>query len=427
MTDKKVYLNLLDRELVVAKGCTEPAAVALASSVASGYLSDRVTSLRICASGNILKNAMSVIIPGTGKCGVSFAAALGFVLRKQERGLEILNHITQENIQNAQALIDGGLVSVEQSKTDEKLYILVTARSKKTTVKVEIQKFHTNIARIEVNGKTVFQNDYTASGEDTPPDISVRSIWDFVQSVDIGELERIRQGMELNRAVAAEGLRNSYGLMVGKSLMSDMEEGYASDSLACYSMAVTSAASDARMGGCTMSVMSNSGSGNQGIEATLPVVAAAEKLGNSEEELIRALTLSNLIAIYIKSKFGRLSALCGATVAATGASGGIAYLMGGKFGNITAAIQNMLGNISGMLCDGAKAGCALKLSTCTNAAVQSARLAMRNVVIRSTDGIIENDVEKTIGNFCSLANEGSHHMDQMILGIMVRKANGASS
>lgn len=367
---------------------------------------------------------MSVIIPGTGKCGVPFAAALGFVLRRPERGLEILDRITRKDIRDAQALIDRGSISVEQSETDETLYILITARSERTTAKVEIQKSHTNITLIEVNGETVIRNDCEAAEDDTQPlGVSIRSIWDFTQSVNIGELDMIRQSMEMNRAAATEGLRNPYGLMVGKSLMSDMEEGRATDSLAWYSMAVTSAASDARMGGCPMSVMSNSGSGNQGIEATIPVMAAAEKLGNPEEELIRALTLSNLITIYIKSKFGRLSAFCGATVAAAGASGGIAYLMGGKFSEVAAAIQNMLGNISGILCDGAKAGCALKLSTCANAAVQSARLAIRNVVIRPTDGIIEDDVEKTIDNFCSLANEGSHGMDQMILGIMLRKAN----
>jgi len=246
-----------------------------------------------------------------------------------------------------------------------------------------------------------------------------------VQDVQIKDLDIIKKAIELNTTIGLEGLTHEYGLQVGKTIKESIRKGFLTDDLITYAMALTAGASDARMSGSSLPVMSNSGSGNQGISATLPVVAVGERLQVSNERLIRAVTLSNLIAIYIKLRIGRLSALCGATASGTGASCGITYLLGGGKAEIKAAIQNMQGNTAGMFCDGAKVGCALKLSSCTNAAVIAALMAIKGIAIQATDGIIEDTAEQTIENLGRLANEGAREVDRVILEIMVNKGGSA--
>lgn len=419
------FLHILNKELVVALGCTEPIAIALASATARKYLPlSKITSIKVFASRNIIKNAMSVSIPGTESCGINLAAALGAQVNYAFNKLEVLNKISKEDIAKAKEMVKANIVSVAIAPSPKKLYIEVVINSEASYSKVIIQDDHTNITCIEADGKSYIEDIIKSAelvDEENKDSLCIKEIWDFIQNIDIEKLAIIKQSIILNKAIALEGINSCYGLSVGKTIMDSIKKGLLGEDILSYAMALTAAASDARMAGCTLSVMSNSGSGNQGIAATLPVVAAWEKLNLEEEKLIRAVALSHYITIYIKSKFGRLSALCGITIATTGASCGIVYLYGGKLQAINYSIQNMLGNVTGMLCDGAKAGCALKVSTCTNAAVQSAMLALNNINIKSTDGIIEEDVEKTIDNVCRLANEGTQSADDIILDIMINK------
>lgn len=434
MTYKK-FLNRLEKELVVTLGCTEPMAIAFAAALAKKYVKEeKITSIEVLASTNILKNAMAVMIPGAQGCGVDLAAALGVLAGDHEKGLEVLAGLTPLDVEKAKAMVEAGVVTVGIAKTSPKLYIEVQVATPQSYAKVIVADEHTRVVFVEVDSKVLFdrlsgqepEGDYAeGDGQDNEDDfITLDSIWEFVQQAALSDLSIINKAIELNTRVGLEGLRNPYGLEVGKTIKDSVSKGMLSDDLITHAMALTAGASDARMSGCIMPVMSNSGSGNQGISATLPVVAAGEKLQVSRERLIKAVTLSNLIAIYIKLKIGRLSALCGATASGTGASCGITYLLGGGIREIKSAIQNMQGNTTGMFCDGAKVGCALKLSTCTSAAVQSAIMAVEGKTIQSTDGIIERNAEQTIENLGRLAKQGSVEVDQIILDIMVQKKVG---
>ena len=251
--------------------------------------------------------------------------------------------------------------------------------------------------------------------------LTIKRIWEFALSVNYSDISFILESVTMNRALAKEGLENRYGLKVGRTIQDNVHKNIFGDGLLTYSMAITAAASDARMAGCTLPAMSNSGSGNQGITVTMPVIAAADKFGSTNEELARALVLSNLVAIHIKHYLGRLSALCGCVIASTGASCGIVFLKNGNYDQVTYAIKNMIGNITGMVCDGAKVGCALKVASGLSSAVQSSILALDNICISENDGIIDKDIEKTIRNLGSIGSEGMRHTDTMILDIMVCK------
>ena len=423
----KKFLDILHKELVITLGCTEPMAIAFAAALAKQYANEEnIAAIEVLASPNIIKNAMAVTIPGTQSSGVNLAAALGAVAGDPSKGLEVLAGLKQQDINKARTMLEEKRVTVGVADTSKKLYIEVRVETSHSYAKVIVADEHTKVVFIEVNGD-ILQNNLNEheSGEDGGDDklsfLTIDSIWDFVRSVQIDDLEIIKRAIELNTKIAFEGLRNDYGLRVGKTMQESIQKGFLAGDLITQAMALTAAASDARMSGSTFPVMSNSGSGNQGISVTLPVVAAGEKLKVSNEQVIRAVTLSNLIAIHIKSKMGRLSALCGATASATGASCGITYLLGGGKEEIESAIQNMQGNATGMVCDGAKAGCALKISTCTSAAVQSAIMAMEGRVIKETDGIIEESAEQTIENVGRLAHQGSQEVDRIILDIMVHK------
>ena len=301
----------------------------------------------------------------------------------------------------------------------------MVARGEKSYAKVIVEDRHTHVSYIEKDGKVILSQDDQVNllPEESYEFLNISGIWDFIRQVDIKKLSKVEQSITMNKRIGEEGLRNPYGLRVGKTLFDAMEEGYTSWDLSNYAMALTAAGCDARMAGSSLQVMSVSGSGNQGIGAVLPVVAYWEKLDVSHEALLRAVTLSHLVTIYIKTRFGRLSAICGATVAAIGASCGMTYLLGGGLKEVRAAIQNMLGNITGMVCDGAKGGCALKVATSTSAACLSAQLALAGVAIGEHDGIIDEDPEKTIANLGLLSREASEDMDNLILKIMLDKEN----
>jgi L-cysteine desulfidase len=421
---ERIY-NLLEKEIVVALGCTEPVAIALAAATAKKYTKENVTSISVSASGNVIKNALSVGIPGMSFTGIDFTAALGVIAGDATKQLRVLEGVTKSDEEAAIQLVREGKVRVETADTPEKLYIEVNLETLTEKIKVIISSDHTNVSYISVNSEVLLdQSDTTKSipqKQEKFPELSVDDLYTFVTEVPLNKLELVKSSVELNRAICEEGLSNDYGLKVGKTLYDQTKTGILSDDLATYSMALSAAGSDARMAGSTMPVMANSGSGNQGIAVTMPVVAAAEKIGATEEKMLRAVTLSHLLSIYMKSKFGRLSALCGVTVAGASASAAITYLLSDDLNKIKAAIQNTLGNVSGMVCDGAKAGCAMKVATCSSAAVQSAILASQGLCIPSTNGFIEEDVEQTIENFCRLGNETSGTTDKVLLDMMVNK------
>jgi L-cysteine desulfidase len=419
------FINILQNELVIALGCTEPVAIALAAAKARTYVDGTIDKITVYASAGIIKNALAVGIPGTGLTGIDFVAALGAIAGNAEKQLEVLADIKPEDISVAQDMVERGISVVHLADTPKKLYIEVIIEADKRYAKVVITDNHTNITLIEVDGQIVDMggcaNASFKSSKEDRSELTIDSIVEFVNTVDLADLGLVKQSIELNRKAGLDGLEHSYGLEVGKTIKENVQKGILSDDLISHAMALAAAGSDARMAGSSMPVMANSGSGNQGIAATNPVVAAAEKLGASEEQLIRAVALSHLVTIHIKSKFGRLSALCGVTVSGTGASCGITYLLGGGKTEIKAAIQNMLGNVSGMMCDGAKGGCAMKVATCTSAAVQSALLASKGMTISSTNGFIENEAEKTIDNFCRIGNEATSEIDKLILEMMLNK------
>lgn len=417
--------SILEKELVIALGCTEPVAIALAAATAKSYAKGQIEEIVLKASGNIIKNAKSVGIPGMTSRGLDFAAALGAAAGDPLKQLEVLDGLTFEDELSALKLIEEGKVSSGQADTPKRLYIEVSLKTNQQTSRVVISDNHSNITLIEVDGQIVYtggcENIGIQSDEEELVTLTIDEIVEWVQTVEISSLSVVKKSIELNRAIGKEGLSGDFGLNVGKTIKENVKKGILSDDIATAAMSLASAGSDARMAGSTLPVMANTGSGNQGIAVTLPVVAVAEKLQVSEEEMIRAVALSHLITIHIKSKFGRLSALCGVTAAGMGASGAMVYLLGGHLQQIKAAIQNTIGNVSGMICDGAKAGCAMKVSTCSNVAVQSALLALNNKEIKSTDGFIHDDVEKSIESFCKLGNEGTRHTDELILKLMMEK------
>ncbi|WP_370224569.1 serine dehydratase subunit alpha family protein [Cytobacillus sp.] len=423
--EKHKILRVLEKELVVALGCTEPVAIALAAAMAKSHVKGEIKELCLKASGNIIKNAKSVGIPGMNSYGLDFAAAIGAVAGNPARKLEVLEGVKPEDELLALKLIEEGKVTSLQAETPKRLYIEAVLKTDMQTSRVVISDNHSNITLIEVDGEIIYQggceNLGIQSEEDELIALTIEEIYEWVLSVEVSSLSLIKKSIELNRVIGMEGLSGEYGLKVGKTIKRNVEMGILSDDIATAAMSLAAAGSDARMAGSTLPVMANTGSGNQGIAVTLPVVAAAERLKVAEEKMIRAVALSHLITIHIKSKFGRLSALCGVTAAGMGASAAIVYLLDGQLQQIKAAIQNTIGNVSGMICDGAKAGCAMKVSTCSNVAVQSALLALNDQEIKSTDGFIHDDVEKSIESFCKLGNEGTRHTDELILKLMMEK------
>lgn len=433
-------IELIKKEVKPALGCTEPIAVALAAAKAAEILTDRCPccgtawresagfNVAVEVSGNILKNGMGVGIPGTGMVGLHIAAALGAVCGKSEYGLEVLHDLCGSSVERAKELVNSGLVKVMHTETGHKLYVKVTiSAGEGHSASAVIEDDHDNIVETCFDGTVLQcsqaqQQDNTADHRGTLDyKLTLKEIYDFASSVDFKDISFILESRDLNLKLAKEGLSGDYGLKVGKTISSDSYREVFGNDFMSYAMALTAAASDARMAGCTLPAMSNSGSGNQGITVTMPVIAYALKYNVPEEQLARALVLSHLTAIHIKGYLGKLSALCGCVIASTGASCGITYLRGGSYQHVCAAVKNMIGNITGMVCDGAKVGCAMKVASGVSSAIQSAVLAMDGTCISEHDGIIEKDIEKTIRNLGQIGSVGMQGADSMILDIMVCK------
>lgn len=429
------YIELIHKEVKPALGCTEPIAVALAVARGLETLKDiggTPHHLEVKVSGNILKNGMGVGIPGTGMVGLHIASALSFFCGRSEYGLEVLKDLTPEDVEKAKKMVQEKLVTISLAETDKKLYVeaLCYTKTEDHLSKVIIADSHDAIVYVE-GDSTVFIDDIDSCANDLSSShnhkttldyhLTVASIYEFATTAPFEDIEFILEGARMNMALAQEGLKLDYGLQVGKTIFSKEHSKVFGSGLMNTCMALTAAASDARMAGCTLPAMSNSGSGNQGITVSMPVVAAAKELKSTDEDLARALILSNLIAIHIKGYLGKLSALCGCVIASTGSSCGIVMLKGGGLQQINYAIKNMVGNITGMVCDGAKVGCALKVASGVSSSVQSAILALDNICISSNDGIIDDDVEKTIQNLGVIGSKGMQSTDNMILDIMVCK------
>lgn len=428
MIDYALVDRVLHKELVVALGCTEPVAVAYAAALAARAAGGEPGSLVVEASANVLKNAMAVGIPGTPFRGMPHAAALGALGGDPEKRLACLSGLGDAVIAEADAFVAAGKVSVRQAKTDQTLFIEAIVNGPAGEGVARIEDEHERVTLLTLNGKPLAGYEPAvgeASSAEAPAigldNVDIAGVYEYAETAPLESLGLIREAIRLNGDISREGLAGDYGLRVGKVIKENMDLGLLSDDLLNDAMARAAAASDARMAGSSMPVMSNTGSGNQGITATLPVLAVGERLAAPEERILRAVTLSNLMTVYIKYQFGRLSALCGAVIAGAGAACGIAYLLGAGLAGVRSAVQNMIGNVSGMLCDGAKGDCALKISTCTAAAVQAALMAARGITIPPIEGIVDADPERTIRNLARLGIEGSPTLDGIILDLMVNK------
>lgn len=427
MVNYDKIIEILNANMVLATGCTEPGAIALTAAAAAEKLGETVETLDVIASGNIIKNAYSAGIPGTGLTGIEYAAAIGAIVAKPEKQLEVINGITAEQLDTAKAMVAAKKVSLDLSKDPEKLYIEVIAKGNGHMTKAIVAKAHTNLCYLEKDGEVLMDTRSPSAeggkaGIDVREYLSVAKIHEFATTVDVEKLDIIKQSVEVNSIIAGEGMKNDYGLMIGKSMEKEIKQGIRAYDCINYSMMIAAAAADARMAGADFSVVTNSGSGNQGISSSVPAIAIAEYMGKNREELLRAVTISSLMAIYIKAQFGKLSAFCGATVAASGTAAAITYMLGGGVKEMEYAVFNMVGNVTGMCCDGAKPDCALKIATCVNAAWQAALLAIKGIRVQSNEGIVDEDVDKTIANFCLLGNEGSVELDRLMLNIMLEKA-----
>ena len=425
-SEREQIISLIKREVVPAIGCTEPIAVALCVAKATEVLGTRPEKVSVLLSANILKNAMGVGIPGTGMIGLPIAIALGAIVGKSEYQLEVLKDLTPEAVEEGKGMIDSQAIDISlKYGIEEKLYIEVKCSAGNDEATAIISGGHTHFVYISRNNDILLNEKASEEGDfqEEALELYLQNVYDFATTSPLEEISFILESKQLNKSAAERSLNGHYGHELGKTLMgAKNEKDIMGNNTFTHILSYTSAACDARMAGAMIPVMSNSGSGNQGIAATLPVLVYAEDNNKSEEELIRALTLSHLTVIYIKQSLGRLSALCGCVVAATGSSCGITYLMGGTYQNVVYAVQNMIANLTGMICDGAKPSCALKVTSGVSTAVFSAIMAMEQKCVTSVEGIIEDNVDLSIRNLTRIGSVGMNETDKVVLDIMTHKS-----
>ena len=442
-SERTSIIELIKREVIPAIGCTEPIAVALCVAKATEILGCKPHRIEAHLSANILKNAMGVGIPGTGMIGLPIAIALGALIGKSEYGLEVLKECTPDAVEAGKRMIADEAISIKLKEgITEKLYIEITASaattaSSATTASAAttasscpqsataiIAGGHTNFIYLSHNGEVLLDAPLKSTAEQNgnKTALTLKKVYDFATTAPLEEIEFILEAQRLNKAAAETSFKGRYGHQLGRTLKeSTREMSILGNNTFSKILSYTTAACDARMAGVMVPVMSNSGSGNQGITATLPITIYAEENNKSREELIRALTLSHLTVIYIKQSLGRLSALCGCVVAATGSSCGITYLMGGGYNQISFAVQNMIATLTGMVCDGAKPSCSLKIASGVSTSLLSAILAMEEQCVSSVEGIIDNDVDKSILNLTRIGSESMNETDHAVLDIMTHK------
>ena len=427
--ERKEIIALMNREIIPAIGCTEPIAVALCVAKATEALGVRPERIEARLSANVLKNAMGVGIPGTGMTGLPIAMALGAIVGKSEYELEVLKDGDAEAVKEGCRMIDEKRIAVSlKENITEKLYIEIEVSAGNDRAVAIISGGHTRFVHVSRNDEVLMSLDGGTQSEgaaavaaNNDPVLTLRKVWDFAMTAPLDELQFILEARRLNMNAAYESLKGDYGHAIGRLFRSESERNIMGDTLHCQIVGMTTAACDARMAGAMIPVMSNSGSGNQGLTSTVPVVVYAEQTKASDEQMVRALILSHLTVIYIKQSLGRLSALCGCVVAATGSSCGITYLMGGGYEEVTVAVKNMIANLTGMICDGAKPSCAMKCASGVSTAVVSALMAMSNRCVKSVEGIIDDDVDRSIRNLTDIGRDAMTHTDAMILKIMTSK------
>ena len=430
---RKELINILESEVKPAVGCTEPVAVALACARGKELLGEDVIRNKVLVSPNVYKNAMCVGIPGTNRLGLKIAVAMGLVGGKSEYGLTILEGLTDQQVKESEEYMDNNQIDISPLETNEKVVIEVRLEGKNNTSRVIIKTKHDNFVFLQKNDDVLLNNDESIEDkvekhDATPVEDKKENIMDTitieeliknVEGMDFEDIKFLLDGVDMNLTMAKYGLENEIGIGVGTGLKKAMEDGLLGDGIMTQAMMLTAAASDARMGGAKLPVMSSNGSGNHGLTAILPVVAYNLKHPQGDEKLAKALAISHLVTAYIKNYTGRLSAVCGCGVAAsTGASAAIAWLMDGEMDHIYGAIDNMIADLSGMICDGAKAGCALKLSSAASAAVQSAVIAKKGYSVPPLNGIVGTKVEESIQNLGKVSNKGMQVTDEIILGVM---------
>lgn len=421
---REQIIALVKSEVVPAVGCTEPIAVALCVAKAREALGAMPEKIEVKLSANILKNAMGVGIPGTGMIGLPIAVALGALIGRSEYGLEVLKDVTDEAVEKGKAMMAEDRISIGLKEgIEEKLYIEVEVQKGEEKAVAVISGGHQDFVLVKRNDEVLLEKEMNAQAEvDCECKcLNLKLVHDFSTTAPLDEIAFIREAQVLNEKAAEESLKGNYGHLLGKTLTRPLGKGIFGDTIFSHIISATACACDARMAGATIPVMSNSGSGNQGICATLPVVKFAQENHNTEEELTRALMLSHLTAIYIKQSLGKLSALCGCVVASTGSACGITYLMGGKYQQVEYAVKNMIANLTGMICDGAKPSCALKLASGVSTAVLSAMLAVQQNCVTSVEGIIDDDVDKSIRNLTHIGKDAMDETDRCVLEIMTSK------
>ncbi|BBU05601.1 MULTISPECIES: serine dehydratase subunit alpha family protein [Aeromonas] len=420
------YLQIIQQVVKPALGCTEPIAAAYAAAVAARQLGCEPRRLEVAVSDNLYKNSMGVYVPGTGKIGLAIAAAAGAIGGNADAGLEVLAAIEPEQVITAQGLIDAGNVQVSRTAAPEFIFCRVTVygtddHGEEHSAEVTLCGGHTRIVEQRRDGEVTFTADQSQSGATGSicdgVDISIATIYEFATQVEFEQIKFILKASELNGKLSAEGMNNPYGLEIGRTMQQNIDAGLIGEDVMNRIVMMTAAASDARMGGATLPAMSNFGSGNQGIAATIPVMVIAERFAASEEQLARALIMSHLGAIYIKSHYPPLSAFCGNTVTSAAASMAMVYLAGGSFEQSCFAIQNVLSDSAGMVCDGAKASCAMKVSTSSGAAVRGFLMALNSHSV-SGQGIVAGNVDQTIRNVGQMVKEGMSATDTTIIDIM---------
>jgi len=417
-------INILKEEIVPAEGCTEPVAIAYVAAKATEVLGEMPERLNVYISGNIIKNVKSVVIPNSGGLtGIEAAAVMGALFGDTTKDLLVINHITIKDMEEVKSFLNKKTVKAIHEKNDIKLYIKVEALSNENSASVEVKHLHTNITGIERNGQKIVKRTCNDSDFNSPltdrKQLSIKKIYDLAKNLDTDEIKPLfKKVIEYNSKIANEGLNEVYGVNIGSLILKSINNGTYGNELKNKCASFASAGSDARMSGCALPVMTTSGSGNQGMAASLPVIKYCEEKKLSEEELLQALFFSHLATIHIKTKVGRLSAYCGVICACSAVAGAIAFLEGCEYKVVADSITNSLGCISGVICDGAKASCAMKIANGVYSAFDSSMLAMNAKVLSSGDGIIGKDVEETINNIGILSQVGMKETDEVILDIM---------
>ena len=423
-------IALVKQQVVPAIGCTEPMCVALCTAKATEQLGCRPERITALLSANILKNAMGVGIPGTGMIGLPIAIALGALIGKSEYQLEVLKDLTPEALEAGKRFIAEDRIDIQLKQgISEKLYVEIKVEADGREETAIIAGSHTHFVKEmrneELEMRNAMRDEASTHSSFLIPhssfELNLRLVYDFATTAPLEEIRFIEETRTYNMNAAREALKGNYGHNLGKTIDRPLSKGIFGNSIFCHIIARTASACDARMGGAMIPVMSNSGSGNQGICATNPVCVYAKENENTEEELIRALMLSHLTAIYIKQSLGTLSALCGCVVASIGSSVGITYLMGGDYQRICAAVKNMVANLTGMICDGAKPSCSLKITSGVSTAVLSALLAMEGKCVSSSEGIVDDCVDRCIHNLTSIGANGMGPTDEIVLKIMTSK------